>query len=95
MVTIQKGTPTATDPSGFVFVDSVTKTNVTNINKGDTVIWTNKTKVNHTVTDDKGSFDSGDFAPGSKPFMHTFTTAGTVTYNCQDHPGQVGTIKVT
>ena len=95
MVTIQKGTPTATDPSGFVFVDSVTKTNVTNINKGDTVIWTNNTKVNHTVTDDKGSFDSGDFAPGSKPFMHTFTTAGTVTYNCQDHPGQVGTIKVT
>ncbi len=71
MVTIALGSKTATDPSGFIFVDAVTKTNVTNVKKGDTVVWTNPTKADHTVTADPGqaaTFDSGDFAPNGKPF---------------------------
>jgi plastocyanin len=89
MVTIKLGSPTATDPSGFVFVPAALT-----IPKGTTVVWTNTTSVNHTVTDTNGSFDSGDFAKG-KTYMHTFTTAGTINYMCQDHPGQVGSVKVT
>ncbi len=88
-VSIKKGTPTATDPSGFVFVPAKL-----NIQKGDTVVWSNPTAVNHTVTADDGSFDSGDFGQG-KTFKQTFNQSGvTVTYKCQDHPGQVGTINV-
>ena len=98
MVTIALGSKTATDPSGFIFVDAVTKTNVTNVKKGDTVVWTNPTKADHTVTADPGqaaTFDSGDFAPNGKPFSFTFNQAGTFTYTCQDHQGQVGKVVVS
>ncbi|SRR5258708_30459380 len=88
-VSMKKGTPTATDPSGFVFVPAKL-----NIQKGDTVVWSNPTAVNHTVTADDGSFDSSDFGKG-KTFKQTFNQSGvTVTYKCKDHPGMVGTINV-
>ena len=88
-VSIKKGTPTATDPSGFVFVPA----NL-NIQKGDTVIWSNPTAAPHTVTAADGSFDSGNFGQG-KTFKQTFNQSGvTVTYKCKNHPGQVGTINV-
>src|SRR6266566_1652484 len=95
MVTIGLGSKTATDPSGFIFVDAVTKTNVTNIKKGDMVVWTNPTKAEHTVTADDGSFDSGPFAPNGKAFSFTFNKTGAFTYTCLDHQGQVGTVKVS
>jgi len=88
-VSIKKGPSTATNKSGFVFVPA----NL-NIQKGDTVIWSNPTAAPQTVTADDGSFDSGNFGQG-KTFKQTFNQSGvTVTYKCKNHPGQVGTINV-
>jgi plastocyanin len=94
MVSIALGKPTATDSSGFMFVDSVSKTSVTTIKKGTMVTWTNPTKAPHTVTADDGSFDSGTFDPG-KTFSMTFTAVGKFKYSCDVHPGQVGEVDVT
>ncbi len=61
------------------------------INAGDTVLWTNNGLVEHTVTADDSSFDSGLLSPG-QTFSHTFDTPGTVPYFCRIHgaPGGVG-----
>src|SRR5687768_12870804 len=69
--------------------DSVT------INVGDTVTWVNDTGVEHTVTANNGSFNSGP--PDSNfTFSHTFNTAGTFGYHCQPHQllGMVGQVIV-
>ena len=46
----------------------------------------------HTVTADDKSFDSGRKSSGTWP--HTFTTAGTVAYHCEVHAKMHGTIVV-
>lgn len=56
------------------------------INKGDTVIWTNKDSVPHTVTSDLGNeLDSPVFGNG-KTYSHTFTNSGNFNYYCTIHP---------
>jgi plastocyanin len=47
----------------------------------------------HTVTADDKSFDSGRKASGS--FTRKFTTAGTVAYHCEVHAKMHGTIVVS
>ena len=61
--------------------------------KGGKVTWTNEGTAAHTVTADNGEFDSGQLDPG-KTFSQTFTTAGTFTYHCQNHPSMTGTVVV-
>jgi plastocyanin len=63
------------------------------ISVGDTVVWKNLDTATHTVTDTKGSFDSGDIG-FNKTYSHTFNSAGTFTYHCTIH-GFTGTLKVT
>jgi plastocyanin/FtsP/CotA-like multicopper oxidase with cupredoxin domain len=80
-----------------------------NIAVGDTVVWTNKDGVNHSVTSNPGPsnctppsmevFDSGGttnpILPG-KTFGHTFNMAGTFAYHCEFHGcGMSGTITVS
>lgn len=60
----------------------------TAVAKGDTVTWTNKMDMPHTVTADDGNFDSGQMSKG-KSFSHAFNTAGTVSYHCENHPAQM------
>jgi plastocyanin len=69
------------------------------VQEGDTVVWTNHGSVDHTVTADNGSFNSGSLSPGQS-FSHTFTTAGVVAYHCLFHGaaggiGMSGRITVT
>ncbi len=61
------------------------------ISAGTTVTWTNMGSMNHTVTADNASFDSGALPPGST-FSRTFNTPGTFNYYCRFHggPGGVG-----
>jgi plastocyanin len=61
------------------------------ISAGTTVTWTNNDPVNHTVTADNGSFDSGVVLPGDS-FSFTFNTPGNYLYYCSIHggPGGVG-----
>jgi plastocyanin len=60
---------------------------------GETVEWNNVSERTHTVTADEGSFDSGDFTPGSK-FDVSFANAGTFAYHCTKHAGMIGEIDV-
>jgi plastocyanin len=64
------------------------------ISVGDTVNWTNRMNMAHTVTADVGSEpDSGAMAQ-NKTFSYTFSTASNVGYHCEIHPQMTGTIIV-
>lgn len=76
------------DITAMAFPDS------TEIAKGDTVVWTNKMNMNHTVTADNGEFDAGVLGK-DKSFSRTFDAAGSVPYHCEIHPNMTGTIVVT
>ena len=52
---------------------------------GTTVEWTNRDQVEHSVTADDGSWDSGPIAPGGT-WRHTFDTPGTYAVHCTPHP---------
>jgi plastocyanin len=91
-------TTEATTPSGtggqainiesFLFnPDSLT------IKVGETVTWTNNDSVSHTITEDKGVFDSGSINSGAT-FSFTFKTAGTFSYHCTIHSSMTGKIIV-
>ena len=55
------------------------------VRAGDTVTWTNRDIVPHTVTAENGSWDSGEIAPGATWTMAiTAETAG--SYFCGYHP---------
>jgi plastocyanin len=61
---------------------------------GKPVTWTfDDGGLEHTVTADDKSFDSGRKSSG--PFEHTFSTAGTIAYHCEVHAKMHGTIVVT
>jgi plastocyanin len=67
----------------------------TPVAKGDTVVWINRMTMNHTVTSDDGSFDSGALDK-DQSFSHVFAAAGTVPYRCKIHPGAMkGKVTVT
>jgi plastocyanin len=54
------------------------------ISPGQTVMWTNSSPLQHTVTADDGSFDSGLIDPDGT-FSMTFAAPGTYQYYCQPH----------
>jgi plastocyanin len=60
---------------------------------GTTVTWVNNDQVNHTVTADNGTFNSGILQPGQR-FAHTFKKAGTYAYHCNIHSSMRGTVTV-
>lgn len=60
---------------------------------GGTVSFANNGKAMHTVTATDGSFDS-DMVKAGGTWSHTFTTAGSFSYNCILHPNMKGTIVV-
>ena len=68
----------------------------TPVAKGDTVVWTNKMRMPHTVTSNKpGDFDSGELRQ-NQSFRHTFNAAGAFAYHCEIHPDAMkGTVTVT
>lgn len=56
---------------------------------GTTVVWTNLDNIQHSVTADDNSFDSGTLNNGGT-FSQTFTKAGTFPYYCIYHGGTGG-----
>lgn len=63
------------------------------VHPGDSVVWTNKDSVPHTVTALAGAFDSGAVDPG-KSYRFAFTKAGKYAYRCGIHPEMRATITV-
>ncbi|MBI5383958.1 MAG: Ig-like domain repeat protein [Verrucomicrobia bacterium] len=59
------------------------------INVGDTVRWTSRSTLNHTVTSRTSLFNSGSLSNGDT-FEYTFHTAGTYSYFCFFHGDFVG-----
>ena len=53
--------------------------------------WTNNDTVQHTVTADDGSFDTGLISPGQKATV-TVNEAGTIKYICTIHPWMTATL---
>lgn len=62
------------------------------ITAGDTVKWTHRGQVLHTVTADDGSYDER-MLPGAA-FTHTFRTPGTSAYHCEIHATMKGSVVV-
>jgi plastocyanin len=60
---------------------------------GETVTWTNVSQRTHTVTSDKGLFDSGEIGGGGS-FAVRFDSVGTYAYHCTIHPSITGEIDV-
>jgi plastocyanin len=63
------------------------------VSPGTTVLWVNEDQVQHTVTADDNSFDSG-LLDQRGTWAHTFGQAGTFTYHCTPHPFMKGTVVV-
>jgi plastocyanin len=61
---------------------------------GTTVTFLNNDNTTHTVTDDGGTFDSGNIAAGAN-YKHTFATGGTIKYHCKIHSSMKATVEVT
>lgn len=63
------------------------------IGVNNTVIWTNYDATTHTVTDDNGTFNSGNLN-GGQIWEYTFTTPGTYYYHCIYHSVMNGAVTV-
>jgi len=63
------------------------------VKKGDTVVWTNKDSVPHTVTGDNGGPSSGTLSL-NQTYSFTFKTAGSFPYHCSIHPSMTATVTV-
>ncbi len=56
------------------------------ISVGDTVVWTNRDSVKHTVTSDSGDEMDSKLLGQNEAYSYTFTKAGTYAYHCRPHP---------
>lgn len=63
------------------------------VSPGTEVTFVNNDSVDHTVTSDNGSFDSGTLKSGAS-FKQVFSSAGTFGYRCNIHLNMKGTIIV-
>jgi len=66
---------------------------VVTVKPGDSITWTNTGTLQHSVTADDASFNSGLLATG-QTFTQTFGSAGTFTYHCTPHPWMKATVVV-
>lgn len=90
--TFPEGTETQThelEISGFAFVP-----NELTMQVGDTVTWTNKDAISHTVTSDSGTELASEYLSKGESYSHTFNTVGNFDYHCIPHQYMKGTITV-
>lgn len=64
------------------------------IGVGESVTWTNKDSVPHTITSDSGNELGSSSLAKDGTYSHAFNTAGTFVYHCALHPNMKGTIIV-
>lgn len=66
-----------------------------NVKVGDTVIWTNKDVMSHTITSDSGTTLNSSLLSQNQTYSMTFTQAGTFDYHCSLHAFMKGKVVVT
>lgn len=84
---------TVAESNNIEMKNSAFSPKTTKVKVGDTVIWINNDKVNHTVTADDGGFES-DVLGLSKTFSNKFDEVGIIEYHCKIHPSMKGEIIV-
>lgn len=95
-----QASPTSPPPIGeTIMVDiELFKMPDLTVNVGDTVVWTNKDAIIHSVTsgtpDNPGGVLDSEFFDQGEQFSYTFTTAGEFPYFCRRHEFMQGTIIV-
>jgi plastocyanin len=72
--------------------DSSFSPSILNISVGDTVRWTNRDSVTHSVTSDTVLALRSAPLGHLENFTYTFETAGTYKYHCGVHSSEEGTI---
>lgn len=78
----------------ITITDSGFSPQITAVNAGDIVVWTNKGTSNHTsVSDNSLIWDSNNIFPGAS-YRRTFPQPGSYLYHCGAHPNMKGTIVV-
>lgn len=81
-------------PGEVTIVDFAFDPPAVTVRVGETVTWTNKDDVAHTVTsEEQGPLASGDLAGGAE-FKKMFDTPGSFPYICTIHPYMTGTVEV-
>jgi plastocyanin len=65
------------------------------INKGDTVVWTNKDTASHTVVSDTGNELASDTLATDQTYSHTFNEVGTFNYHCGIHLSMKARVEVS
>jgi plastocyanin len=63
------------------------------VTAGTTVEWTNRDQLEHTITANDGSWDSGPIAAGGT-WRRTFDQPGTYAFHCTPHPFMTGVVVV-
>ena len=63
------------------------------VTAGTTIRWTNNDQLQHSVTANDGSWDSGLINPGAT-WSHTFTQPGEYAFHCTPHPFMKGVVVV-
>lgn len=95
----QRASPEATtpEPTGPVRVIVINRLSYTQpdieVAAGTTIIWRNDDLLEHTVTADDGTFQSG-MIPIGRSWSHTFNSPGTFSYHCTPHPFMKGRVVV-
>jgi len=64
------------------------------IKKGDTIVWTNKDSMAHTITGNNGGPASSPISANST-YSFMFNNIGAFPYHCSIHPSMTGTVTVT
>lgn len=64
------------------------------IKVGDTITWTNKDSMAHTVTSDSGTELNSNTLSTGQTYSHTFNTVGTYNYHCSIHLSMKATVIV-
>lgn len=65
-----------------------------NINRGDTVFWTNSDSAPHRVLGDNLDSLNGPVMNNAQTYSFTFTDSGTFNYHCSIHPMMKGSVIV-
>ena len=91
--TIAPETATAPAIHAIAIQDFAFDAQLVNINKGDSVVWTNNDSAPHTVTGNNGGPDSPTINKNGT-YRFTFNASGTFSYYCAFHPSMKGIIVV-
>ena len=91
--TTQAAAPPASGVVNVELVNFAFSPQTVTVAEGTRVIWTNKDSVQHTVTEDKGAWDSGPINPGQ--FVErVMYNKGVFQYHCTIHPRMTSTVIV-